>query len=412
MNNDFIADELAKEPTRRISVYNNDSLTEVITGSMKGFNGPHPAKVRIDEVELMDWDVLQQGLSMSQSKKLENGKTIMAQNCFFSTRKTDAGTMQRLLDIAKTDTRKIGGFKVYKWCIWEILEKCKRDCKKDKVYGDCPIEHICKGKAKNCDGFYSLDDFIDKAYSMDKDTLDAEWFNKKPSTQIVVYGNYWDREKQVIPRKPHKGEVFYSGVIDFGAGPGHPFVYQEYVCEISKFKREIEETEPGELIRNKIKFFLNYEYRSDGASMDTHARKIKDSPNYRSMQVMFADPSAKQERIDLEEIYGIITEPADNAVLAGISKLSAHLLDMRNDRNFFIFEDYYDCESSQLIGTDFEFERYKYKRLEDGKPNRKEPIPVDDHGLDCARYMVSTLEPYLREAYTIVYEDIDGGFWG
>src|SRR4030042_1937957 len=135
--NHYLNDLLFKDPTKSKSVYKNGSSIEIITGSMNGLNSPHPNKARIDEVELMEWDVLQQGLSMSISS---NG--VMAQNCFSSTRKEESGTMQRLLDKATTDKRTTGGFKIYKWCIWEVLEKCNRKCKKDPVFGDCILPSV------------------------------------------------------------------------------------------------------------------------------------------------------------------------------------------------------------------------------------------------------------------------------
>ncbi|KKK67881.1 hypothetical protein LCGC14_2949660, partial [marine sediment metagenome] len=56
------------------------------------------------EVELMDWEVLQEGLSMSISRDDGLGNensVIMGQNTFLSTRKYDSGTFQRLLDQAQ-----------------------------------------------------------------------------------------------------------------------------------------------------------------------------------------------------------------------------------------------------------------------------------------------------------------------
>lgn len=87
-----------KDSIQSRTTLTNGSVVSIITGSQKGFNGPHPQKVRIDEVELMEWTVLEEGLSMSQSK----GR-IRAQDILSSTRKVQKGTVQRLLD--EKDTR-------------------------------------------------------------------------------------------------------------------------------------------------------------------------------------------------------------------------------------------------------------------------------------------------------------------
>jgi len=401
--NQYLQDYYSREPTKQYSEYKNLSSLEIITGSVKGLNSPHPQKARIDEVELMDWEVLQEGLSMSISSN-----EIMGQNTFSSTRKYEAGTMQKLLDVASDQPDR---FKVYGWCIWEVMEKCTRECKDDKQHGTCPILEQCNGKAKKCAGFYKVDDFIDKAVLLDKDVLEAQWFNKKPSRQIYVYGDYWDREVNFIPRKELKGEVYKVGAIDFGSSPGHPFVFKIYLCDCNEYKKAVERSEADEIIREKVKYYLSYEYRSGKDTIEGHANKIKDAPGFTADMPIFADPSAKQQRIDLEELYGINTYEADNAVEAGIEKVRSHLQNGQAGSHYFIFDDYYDCEEIDIVGTDVEFERYKYRRTKEGHINKKEPLKTDDHGMDCDRYAISSSIVYFREVFFPIEEDISGGFW-
>ena len=410
---------LIKEPTRSITEYKNESICEIITGSVKGLNSPHPNKARIDEVELMEWDVLQEGLSMAMiTKSPVTGLDIMSQNCFSSTRKVESGTMQRLLDLARNEKRKVGGFKVYQWCIWEVLEKCHRECLKDAQFGDCPIVDICKGRAKKCSGFYKVDDFIDKCILLDKDTLDAQWFNLKPSRQVLVYGEYYKKEKHLITRDAFKKkiegrEIEEIGGIDFGTSGNHPFVYKHYVCDVTDFKREVEEAlDPDGIVRSKIIYYLVYEYRSGAATMEVHSEKIKTAPGWSPNVPIWADPSAKQQRIDMEEIYGIYTLEADNAVLSGIDKVRSHLQLSGSNAHYYIVDDYLDCMDDQLIGSNLEFEKYRYRRLKDGKVNREEPEPINDHGMDIDRYVISSSIPYFREVFMPIWESIDeGGYW-
>ena len=422
--NEYLKELYLKEPTVGRSFYKNGSLLEIITGTVKGLNSPHPNKARIDEVELMDWEVLQEGLSMAITRNSPTtGKEIMSQNCFSSTRKYDSGTMQRLLELAAADKRKVGGFKVYNWCIWEVLEKCVRDCKNDKKYGDCVIWEVCKGKAKRCNesGFYKIDDFIDKVMLLDKDTLDSQWFNKRPSKQIFVYGNYWDRTKHMIPRFDFdmaSSNIIVVGGIDFGSSPGHPFVYKEYICDCTAFRKEVEALTYGDQeIKSKITFYLNYEYRSGSDTIEAHANRIKQSPNWQPEMPIFADPSAKQERVDLELIYGINTIEANNAVATGIDNVRAHLQLRGNIAHYYIFEDYLDIaeantdRSNMLIGTDGEFEAYKFRRTKEGKINPKEPEKMNDHGMDIDRYVISTSMTYLREVFMPLFESIDEEEW-
>lgn len=597
-NNQYLADLLFKDPTKSESVYKNGSSIETITGSVKGLNSPHPQKARIDEVELMEWHVLQEGLSMAKS-----GKGIMAQMCFScmtidtkirgpnprhprvkrfkvytvedllvrkkygkktivycrdiennewatsevedvwkvgrkkvyslilknysvggdqryareyrelkltgdqlvmrnngewarvdelqhreklmshpiinyhnvsrkyartrtkylekrkafkmqyyvkrvteigrqdvydikvkdhhnfvaqgivlhnSTRKEEYGTMQRLLNRARNDKRVKGGFKIYKWCIWEILEKCVRDCNNDPEYGLCPILDVCKGKAKKCTGFYEIDDFIDKAMTLDKDTLDTQWFNKKPSSEVYVYGKYWVPEKHVLPM--HRNEKFTTiewllknkeiekiGAIDFGSSPGHPFVYKLYFCDVRDFKREVEVSDEEDIIRSKITFYVAYEYRSGQATIAEHAQKIRNSPFWSPEIPVFADPSARQERIDLEA-EGVYTYAADNELLAGIDKVRAHLQLLNGRANLYYVDGYYNCDDGLEDSTE-EYKKYKYRRTRDGHVNNKEPLPIHDHGPDCDRYAIASSVFYFREMFSSMVEEISGGFW-
>jgi|GEM_PF-1825933 len=412
--NEFLQDFFLKDPTKRKSWYDNRSILEIITGSMKGLNGPHPPKVRLDEVDLMEWEVLQQGLSIAKSKTIVGGKEIIAQNTASSTRKFLTGSMQKLLDQAKKQGKY--GFVVYEWCIWEILEKCTRKCKEDPVHGDCRIFEYCRGKiAPKCDGFYKINDFIDVTTRLSKDTLDIEWFNKRPATTALVYGEYWDRVRHCIDRKDFSGrQLVHIGAIDFGSSPGHPFVFQLYIVDVTDFKEALIDSMPEDidLIKEKMKFYLSYEYRSGASTLQEHVVKIKNAPGYSSGIPIFADPSEKQARIDLEEIYGVGTIPAINAIDSGIEMLRSHLQFIGREASYYIFKDYFDCDNIELIGTDREFEVYKYPRGKDGKPVRKKPVQIDDHGMDAARYAVATAIAYFAGALLPEEEYIEqDGFW-
>jgi len=407
----------AKPPTKGLTLYNNDSMLEVVTGSVKGLNSPHPQKARIDEVELMDWNVLQEGLSMSVSKE-EEGITIIGQNTFLSTRKYDTGTFQRLLDEAGET-----GNKIYCWCIWEVLEKCTRKCKKDPKYRDCPIWEKCKGLAHKCSGWYKIDDWIDKARAISKDVLEAQWLNKRPSREALVYGEYWSKDIHIIPNKeallPNPDKRIIMSAIDFGSSPGHPFVYQKAWVDYSDIDRAMDEsTGTNKPLVFKLSFYIIYEYRAGSGTIATHAARIKSSPEFFPGEIIFADPSAKQARLDLDGLYALPTFQAINDIENGIDLVRAHLEvwhDYAVDQDkswYYIVEDYYDCDDENIIGTDKEFEKYKYPRQLDGKVSRRLPLKTEDHGMDCSRYLIQSAYEIIMDIAMPVEEQIEeGGFW-
>ena len=405
----------SKDPIKTHTYYSNESELEVVTGSVKGLNSPHPQKARIDEVELMDWDTLQEGLSMSVSKDIEDGRLIIGQNTFLSTRKYDHGTFQRMLEEAPET-----GMEVFCWCIWEILEECTRKCKGDPKYGDCVIEKKCKGLAHKCRGYYKLDDFIDKTKLLSIDVLDAQWFNKKPSQEALVYGGRWNKDVHCVPAgtMPDDQHVTIMSAIDFGSSPGHPFVYQKYWIDYTSIFTALETAEEGRPLVFKLTYYLFYEYRSSSATMAAHAVVIKDSPEYIPGEIIFADPAAKQSRIDLEELYNLDTWQAINAVEDGIDQVRSHLetyIDYSEGGKekswYYIIEGYYDG-GIDLKSTDVEFGQYRYPKGLDGKPVRKKPLQIDDHGPDCARYVIQSSYRLIMQialpAAEIIEED---GYW-
>lgn len=402
-----------KDPTKSHTFYENGSEIEVITGSVKGLNSPHPQKARIDEVELMEWHVLEEGLSMSVSKG-----DIKGQNTFLSTRKYDIGTFQRLLN--ESDEK---GIDVYCWCIWEVLEKCTRQCKDDPEYGDCPVAAKCKGMAHNCDGYYQIDDFIDKVRLLSQDTFDTQWLNKKPSTEALVYGGYWNEEIHFKPAgwKPvlDSSHTIIMSALDFGSSPGHPFVYVKAWVDYHDVFRALDEQEPGQDLLFKLIFYMFHEYRSGADTMAGHAKKIKGSPLYEPGEIIFADPSAKQERIDLDELYKVETFEAINAVEAGIDKVRNHL-ELAPDSDgeltkssFYIIDGYLECDDPNLIGTDKEFALYRYPKGLDGKPVKKQPLKVNDHGMDAIRYLINSAYEIIPQVAIPPVEFIehDDGRW-
>ena len=239
------------EPRISLTELNNGSEICVLPGTMSGVNGPHPQKTNFDEVELTQWRILMEFLSMAKSTKLVPATTRIT-----STRKFSYGPMQRLIN--ERDER---GFHFYMWCIWETIEPCPDersgtvpttivipDAKIDRLntftvfshnkedysksYGidvikknrekftgclACPLVEVCLTKAKRSDGYYELKDTIDKFSGLDRETWDAQWECKKPGKSGLVYGEF-DETVHVIPQSSFKYNSNYKCIAaqDFG----------------------------------------------------------------------------------------------------------------------------------------------------------------------------------------------------
>lgn len=357
------------DPLQSKTLLKNGSKTSIITGSKKGFNGPHPEKVRIDEVELMDWDVLQEGLSMSKSTKRAKAQDILS-----STRKVSKGVVQRLLD--EKDRMRL---KVMSYCIWDIVQRCERKCQEDPVYGDCPIFHLCGGKAHDApeDGWYPIEDLIQKGLNLTKSTFEAQWENKRPSDGPLVYGEYFDREKhvkswedlykifKVDEFRQHRIPKSWTRVagIDFGS----TFVYLALAIEP----------------RTRSWILFHEYYCNIDRRLKEHSNFIKTSTDYDFLDVIFADSAAKQDRLELRG-HGIKTRKSikgEDSILLGIDEVKLFLQNnpILDRPKFYILE-------GAAPNTVLEFETWPWKVEKDGTVNTEEPVDADNHCMDALRY--------------------------
>ncbi len=339
------------------------SIVETITGTVRGVNSPHPNKARLDEIELMDWEVLQEALSMPVSKTNADGRLIKAQLVLTSTRKYGHGVMQRLLREAKQ--RRI---RTYKWCIMDVVEKCTRKCFKDKKYGDCPAWSKCKGLAHKGTGWYKIEDFIDKACQLDEDVWNAQWRNKSPSSEARVYSKLRedvhlidesDLERMFGVREIPK-HWSRRGGLDLGT--------------VAAFEQiAIEPTTNTYIVCDEV-------YETDILMRDLTA-KIKALPTFQPGQNVYVDPAAKQERLELEQVYEFPNLPANNSFTMGRDALRRLIeVDPKLGRpRFFILKK--RCPG--LAGEVFD---YSHPKFPDGTVDTTQAIKMKDHACDGCRY--------------------------
>lgn len=383
---EYLTNMLAAEPLiarhvigsiRSETLLDNGAKLELTTGTFAGLNSKHPVKVRIDEIELMHWMVLQEGFSMSISSPDGRWK---AGDTLTSTRKFTNGTVQRLLD--NKEGKRIT---VISWCIWETLQPCTRQCKGDPVYGDCPAysrlnkdgeeELICGGKAHDLPpgGFYQIDDFIKKVSLLDKDTWEAQWLNLRPQGGALVYGEYFrddppyvvqpDEAEQLLKRAR---EEKWARVIaiDFGSNFHAGYYMQDPVSQI---------------------WYAYGEYwfsKDQDLPLATHAKNIKerDPLGWNARTAVFADPSGRQAIRDLEE-HEIYATPANNDVYAGVNHVKRLFQRRQSDSlpGLRIFSTCVRLREELSV-------HYSHPLNKDGTVDKDKIVKKDDHSVDSCRY--------------------------
>lgn len=352
--------------------FGNGSTMEVLTGTEKGLRSPHPNKFRLDEVDLISWSLLQTALSMAKS-----GRGIRGQNVFTSTRQKERGSMQRLLNAAAEK-----GIEVYEWNIWEVLARCERRCFNDPQHGDCPIYCYCKGKAHHCDGFYETDDFIDKVRVLDRETWEVEWENKKPARSKLVYHKFSETKHIMDPKRlysmfrvtvPQRSWPRVGG-LDFGASPGHPFVY------IKLFQMP------------NGAWLWYHEYVAEQRLIRDHAIAIKSSPFYLPGEKIFADWDA-QDRVELRAV-GVRTFSAKKDVRMGVDYLNELLSGYPPAEEPMLYM-WFECPFS----ID-QMSAYAWPICADGRPDRSgNPEKYNDDAMDAGRYALYSLKHGVGPRY-------------
>lgn len=390
---------LARQASGSRAEFANGSLVEILVGTIAGTNGPHPVHCSIDEVELMDWAILQEAFNMARDAKGYKGATRLT-----STRKKNSGTMQKIIDEA--DQR---GLKIYQWNLWDTVETCPLTTDTSghiidtqEVYFDtddlghqistmvykscltCPMLAGCKGQAKSSNAgekaVISLDDAKKLYTSLDASVWDAQVICIKPGSESMVYPMF----------HPEIHVIDYQAALKQKYGEDYDHIYDvEYevyagqdagfICPATVFLQVIDDPETGDQL--VIIFDELYEHN---IAPSKYIREFL-WPKHReyNVQEWFCDPSnsaqlmAEMEEQDLYPTEGL--KSVDEGLDACRAAFSlGHLLIDKSCKN--------------LI---WEINRYEKN------PNTGKPVKVDDHLVDAMRYGVNGVGLYQNVVDTI-----------
>ncbi len=282
----FLAGAIRKDKCR----FSNGSGVEVLTQSPMSVRGQHIQKLRCDEVELFDEDVFGAAKFVTQSKA-----EVIAAMEMISTMYRPYGLMQKLVSSAGDN-----GTPVFKWCLWEVIEKCR-----DRVCSACPLWGDCGGKAKKGNGYLKIDDCVTQMRRASRAGWEAEMLCKKPSRENVVFSEF---DSDI-----HVREVDYDGNLPLYRSLDFGFV-NPFVCLWIQVDKDGTARVIDEYVRSR-------------ATIDVHAGEIRIRTAVDESQVAatFCDPggasrndvtgtSAVRELRSL----GIVTRYRRSGILEGI----------------------------------------------------------------------------------------------
>jgi hypothetical protein len=153
----------------------NKSNINILTASSKSVRGPHPQKLKLDEIDEFDDRIYEAALLIPKTKH-----DIKASVQIYSTMHKAYGLMNRVITEAAQS-----GYKIYKWCVFDIMEKCiGREC------AGCELWEDCQGKARHADGFYGIEDAISEKRKVSRDTWLCEMLCFQPSQDGLIYKEF------------------------------------------------------------------------------------------------------------------------------------------------------------------------------------------------------------------------------
>ncbi len=283
---EFLAGPIRKSKCR----FANNSTVEVLTQSQASVRGQHIQKLRCDEVELFDKDVFAAAKFTTQSTA-----NLIAAMEMISTMYRPYGLMQKIVSSAEQL-----GTPVFKWCLWEVIEKCR-----DRSCSQCRLWDDCRGTAKQTEGYLKIDDCVTTLQRTSRAGWEAEMLCKRPSLENVVFDEF-DPATHVQPLDYDPNLPLYR-TLDFGFV--NPFVCLWIQVDDNDVVRVIDE------------------YVRSRATIDVHAAEIKSRMPVDEGRVAatFCDPAGKSVNdvtgtsvVRELRTLGVVTRFRRSGILEGI----------------------------------------------------------------------------------------------
>jgi len=223
----------------------NGSWVQALAASQKSVRGPHPQRLRLDEVDEMDKDIF--NASLGQPKAAYG---IPEQTVASSTLHRPFGLMAELVD--DVDDRNV---KVYRWCVEEVREPR---------------------------GFWTNDEIARKQRLVTEVMWNAEYLLIRPSIGDSIY------DFELIAKAYEKGreDVFNprfetEGGIDWG-----------YACTVLHVIQDMKE-------RYSVPITHKWEYME----LTDRCRKIADICIEKQIKTLYTDIAPKDSNITLQKIF-------------------------------------------------------------------------------------------------------------
>lgn len=237
LSNEIIDSLLSK------TVWANGSLTEVLGGTARQLNGPHPHLAQFDELELITaYAIFEEFLNMAQGDNLYPSQQLLT-----STRKRATGVVQGLVK-GNAEALKNGEeppWDVHIFCVFETMrnvpncrnapenegrpeeELCQCQLVRKGKWDDGTIrtfDQVCHGRAARADGFVHLVDAHKRFRTLSRATWEAQQECLTPDIEGMVHK--WIKDKHRLQMwwpYPQFGPIYRGW--DWGGRNPHAIVW-------------------------------------------------------------------------------------------------------------------------------------------------------------------------------------------
>lgn len=180
--------QLVSNQTRFQTALMHGGRVRALMASQKSVRGPHPQRLRLDEIDEMEWEILEASLGQPMSTKYVTAHTVMS-----STHQYPDGTMSKMLKRAESS-----GFPVFEWCWRETSEP----------HGWLPIDDIARKRKEVSQAMWEIEyDLQEPSFegrAIDTAAVDF-YFDVKEGTCDGREGH------EFIFHKPEKGAKYITG---------------------------------------------------------------------------------------------------------------------------------------------------------------------------------------------------------
>ncbi len=353
---------------RRVTLANG-SACQTLAQSHTSVRGCRVQKLRCDEVELFDPEVWAAAQLVTQSKKCGDVHVVGCVEAF-STMHRAHGLMSRVVEEAQRDGAEAAGRKLFRWGVVDVLARCEPE----RPCDECPLEEECAGRAKEAQGYISIDDAIALKRRSSEQAWLSEMLCQRPSRSDAVYTEFDPAVHVFSGETPIDVDDSTMWVCGMDFGFRAPSVVLWGAVDEDGSLRIVDE-------------------RSErGIVLDEHVRAIE-AARWPAPRWVGIDPAGRQ-RSDQTGISaatamrraGLVVRDRRLGVMEGVSLVRARLAPATGSPRLFIH-----ARCRTLIES---LERYHFPA---DRPESNEPVKDGpDHAVDALRYLIVNLDRPLR----------------